>query len=183
MCNLLVSLMLFSQLSITYSTSEFIDIQNGQVLTGQRKGDEAACEVTFSIENAHYKAQINGGGLTVMLVKNEAKNPIYKLVPEYGFIFKCTGLVVMPFANGNTFLVWKWCKSHYCPIENGAVIFNITNKQAFRLEFEEEKGLALSKELSDPANSELRSWLLKWWQEWPGRNIPEKDIIYRQFAK
>jgi hypothetical protein len=143
----------------------------------------AGCELAFSLQSDRYLAETSHDGFKVTLEKQKSAGSIYRYVPDYSFTHGCVDLIVKPFAGGPTFVAWKWCEGHFCPVRNGAVMFNPLTRQVFRLEFEEGKGLAISKSLADPENKEFRVWFLKWWAAWPGQYVREEEIRYKNFDK
>ena len=176
-------LILLSQFYVTANLIAADADQDKQLRTASRRGTgTVACEIGFQLQNDRYLAETDDG-LNVILLKGDDKNSIYHFVPDYKYIQGCDQLGVIPFAGGATFVVWKWCEGHLCPVRNGAVMFNPLNRQVFRLEYEEGKGLTLSKNLANPENGHLRAWLLKWWEQWPGHPVPEADIIYKTLDK
>src|SRR5262245_39839665 len=66
-------------------------------------------------------------------------------------------------------IAFKACKGHFCPSESAAVLYHVKKRTLFRLDYDEKRGMRLSKELSQPENSALRDWLVSWWKVWPGR--------------
>lgn len=152
-----------------------------QLATGEWKRGQPACELMCALGKGAYSARVGDEGITVSLTKDGITKQIYKFKPSYAHAFRCGDLVVIQVADGPAYVAWKWCKTHFCPIQNGAVIINTADERVFRLEYEDVGGLVLSKGLADPENVAVRTWLLSWWTKWPGHVVPEKDIIYRDF--
>jgi hypothetical protein len=157
--------------------------QNRPVFSASQKVTASvACQISFKLQDNRFLAETDDG-LSVVLLKGAENISIYHFVPEYRHIQGCENLGTITFPSGDAYIAWKWCEGHFCPARNGAVVFNLSNKSVFRLEYEENKGLRLSSDLANPDSNELKAWLLNWWKKWPGRDIPETDIVYTNFDK
>lgn len=157
--------------------------QNQPVFTASKRvTGSVACQISFQLQDDRYLATMDDG-LSVALLKGAEKVLIYHFVPEYRYIQGCENFGTISFPSGDAFVAWKWCEGHFCPARNGAVVFDLSNKRIFRLEYEENIGLRLSSNLANTDRNALKAWLLNWWGKWPGRAIPEKDMIYTNLDK
>lgn len=154
-----------------------------EIRAAQGKMEGNSWEKQFEVMNDDYVAQTGDAGLIVWSGTGKQKSVIFRFAPAFSFVHGREDLALASFAKDSVCVAWKWCKSHFCTNESGALIFNPTTKQVFRLEFVEEKGLALSTDLAKPENREIRTWLLRWWGQWPGWAVQEKDVFYKTFGK
>jgi hypothetical protein len=168
---------------VTTEYSPATGYQTGsRIATNQEYDKPRITEKAFTADGHQYLAQVGDGMRVWSLTKNE-KSLIFSFVPDYDYTQQVGDLVVTPCEGKGTCVSWRWCMHHDCSNKSGALMFSPLSKQIFRLEYEVERGLALSNNLADPKNNDARDWLLSWWGQWPGLAIPEKDIHYRSFDK
>jgi hypothetical protein len=151
----------------------------------QHTGGRVSWQKEFVAAGQRYLCQVTSDGLMVYRLTERERSFLYQYEPDYDFTHGEQDLVIAGFKNGHACVAWKWCKGHHCPFQNGAVIYDPENHRSFRLEYEEERGISLSQDLSNPENDEIRDWLISWWKQWPGRSVvmSETKISYKTFSK
>jgi hypothetical protein len=151
--------------------------------SAQDGSEKALWEKRFEIHGIQYLAQVNDG-LIVRNISEKAKGIIYQFKPDYNYACGRESLILATLNKGQlTCFAWKWCKGHDCPFMNGAILVDVLNRKVFRLEYEWKQGITLSSNLAPPENKEIRDWLIAWWEQWPGRDVPVKAISYKHFER
>lgn len=78
--------------------------------------------------------------------------------------------------DGDQELAWKFCTGSFCSERSGVILYDPRSRQLFRLKYDKDSSVTLSRSLAGPESIKVKDWILGWWKEWPGPNTLQEEI-------